>query len=129
LLVYLSLVRSTLEYACPIWHTVLPKYLSDKIEKVQKRAFRIIYHEADYQDALNIAQCKRLDDRRQELCCKTSKKIEQSDSCLNHLLPPLRAEIHDREFRNNFNYCLPNCRTERHKNRSIPTMCAIFNCS
>ena len=35
LLVYLSLVRSTLEYACPVWHTALPKYLSDKIEKVQ----------------------------------------------------------------------------------------------
>ena len=39
LLVYLSLVRSILEYACPVWHTALPKYLSDKIEKVQKRAF------------------------------------------------------------------------------------------
>ena len=48
LLVYLSLVRSILEYACPVWHTALPKYLSDKIEKVQKRAFRIIYPEGDY---------------------------------------------------------------------------------
>jgi hypothetical protein len=34
LLVYLSLVQSTLEYACPVWHTALPKYLSGKIEKV-----------------------------------------------------------------------------------------------
>ena len=127
LLVYLSLVRSILEYACPVWHTALPKYLSDKIEKVQKRAFRIIYPEADYQTALNTAKCKRLDDRRHELCCKTFKKIEQPDCCLNHLLPPLRAEKHDRELRNNFNYCLPNCRTERHKNSFIPTMCAISN--
>ena len=71
LLVYLSLVRSILEYACPVWHTALPKYLSDKIEKVQKRAFRIIYPEADYQTALNTAKCKRLDDRRHELSCKT----------------------------------------------------------
>ncbi len=127
LLVYLSLVRSILEYACPVWHTALPKYLSDKIEKVQKRAFRIIYPEADYQTALNTAKCKRLDDRRHELCCKTFKKIEQPDCCLNHLLPPLCAETHDRELRNNFNYCLPNCRTERHKNSFIPTMCAISN--
>ena len=37
LLVYVSLVRSILEYACPAWHTALPKYLSDKIEKVQKK--------------------------------------------------------------------------------------------
>ena len=39
--------------------------------------------------------------------------------------PPLRTEMHDREFSNNFNYCLPNCRTERHKNSFIPTMCTI----
>ncbi|CAB4000186.1 Hypothetical predicted protein, partial [Paramuricea clavata] len=39
LLVYFSMVRSILEYACPVWHTMLPKCLGDKIEKVQKRAF------------------------------------------------------------------------------------------
>ena len=74
LLVYFSMVRSILEYACPVWHTMLPKCLGDKIEKVQKRAFRIIYPTTDYEDALNIAQCKRLDNRRQELCAKTFKK-------------------------------------------------------
>ena len=57
LLVYFSMVRSILEYACPVWHTMLPKCLGDKIEKVQKRAFRIIYPTTDYEDALNIAQC------------------------------------------------------------------------
>ncbi len=36
LLVYLSLVRSILEYACPVWHTALSKFFSDKIGKVQK---------------------------------------------------------------------------------------------
>ena len=29
--VYLSVVRPVLEYACPVWHTNLPKYLSDDI--------------------------------------------------------------------------------------------------
>ena len=29
--VYVSVVRPVLEYACPVWHTNLPKYLSDSI--------------------------------------------------------------------------------------------------
>ena len=45
--VYFSLLQSTLEYACFVWHTMLPTYLPDKIEKVQKRA-RIIYSEVEY---------------------------------------------------------------------------------
>ena len=34
--VYVSVVRSVLEYACPVWHTNLPQYLSDNIEVIQK---------------------------------------------------------------------------------------------
>ena len=37
--VYLSVVRPVLEYACPLWHTNLQQYLSDNIERIQKRAF------------------------------------------------------------------------------------------
>jgi hypothetical protein len=36
--------------------------------------YNYTYPEADYQDALNTAQCKRLDDRRQELCYKTLRR-------------------------------------------------------
>ena len=34
--VYVSVVRPVLEYACPVWHTNLPQYLSILI--IQKRA-------------------------------------------------------------------------------------------
>ena len=127
LLVYFSMVRFILEYACPVWHTMLPKCLGDKIEKVQKRAFRIIYLTTDYEDALNIAQCKRLDDRRQELCAKTFKNILKPDAHLNHLLPPLREESHELDLRNNSNFTLTKCRTERFKTSFIPAMTANFN--
>ena len=30
--VYMSAVRPVLEYACHVWHTNLPKYLSESIE-------------------------------------------------------------------------------------------------
>ena len=127
LLVYFSMVRSILEYACPIWHTMLPKCLGNKIEKVQKRAFRIIYLTTDYKDALNIAKCKRLDDRCQELCAKTFKRILKPDAHLNRLLPPLREESHELDLRNNSNFTLTKCRTERFKTSFIPAMTANFN--
>ena len=38
--VYISVVQPVLEYACPVWHTHLPKYLSENIEIVQKRALK-----------------------------------------------------------------------------------------
>ena len=41
--VYFALIRSVLEYCCPVWHNALPVKLSDSIERVQKRALRIIY--------------------------------------------------------------------------------------
>ena len=37
--VYIRVVRPFLEYACPVWHTNLPKYLSDSIELIQNRAY------------------------------------------------------------------------------------------
>ena len=38
-----SVIRSVLEYACPVWHTNLPQYLSDNIEVIYKRALQCIF--------------------------------------------------------------------------------------
>ena len=41
--VYISIIRPLLEYACEVWHPGLTGQLSQQIEHIQKRAFRIIY--------------------------------------------------------------------------------------
>ena len=41
--IHVCVVRPVLEYACPMWHTNLPIYLSENIEMVQKRAIRAIF--------------------------------------------------------------------------------------
>ena len=46
---------------CAVWHTSLLQYLSNKIELVQKRAFRILHPSTHYADALNAIGCSRLD--------------------------------------------------------------------
>ena len=40
---YVSCVRPVTEYACTVFHNGLPKYLSDDLEQLQKRALRIIF--------------------------------------------------------------------------------------
>ena len=34
--------KDLLEYACPVFHTALLRYLSDQLERLQKRALRIV---------------------------------------------------------------------------------------
>ena len=41
--VYISLIRSILEYLVPAWENI-PLYLEDTIESVQKRALAVIFH-------------------------------------------------------------------------------------
>ena len=51
--IYISVVRPVVEYACPVWHTNLPIYLSDNIEMIQKRAVKAIFPGMSYVDILN----------------------------------------------------------------------------
>ena len=39
---YCTMIRPVLEYCAPVFHHALPQYLSDDIERVQKRALSII---------------------------------------------------------------------------------------
>ncbi len=72
--VYFALIRSLLEYCCPVWHSSLTINLSDKIERVQKRTMRIIYPTLSYDIALDQAKCWSLRARRDALCAKTFDK-------------------------------------------------------
>ncbi|CAB4017461.1 RNA-directed DNA polymerase from mobile element jockey, partial [Paramuricea clavata] len=62
--IYYALIRSTLEYCCTVWHCGLPMYLSEQVEKIQKRALRIILPGRSYGEAQEMLQCPRLDIRR-----------------------------------------------------------------
>ena len=84
---YLSTVRPVLEYAVPVWQDI-PAYLSEAIERVQKRALNIIYPEAEsYAHALQLGKLDRLDDRRVHLCYKYMAKMKSPSHPLHHLLP------------------------------------------
>ena len=76
-----------MEYAVLVWQDI-PAYLSEAIERVQKRALNIIYPEAEsYAHALQLGKLAMLDDRRVHLCYKYMAKVKSLTHPLHHLLP------------------------------------------
>ena len=83
-----------------VWHNALPVKLSDSIERVQKRALRIIFPALHYQEALATTGCVSRHTRRMELCSKLFTKIKEPESRLRHLVPPTRSQAHGCSLRN-----------------------------
>lgn len=77
-LVYKSMIHSILEYAIEVWSD-LPtyRYLSVEMEKVQKRALRIIFPNIEYGEALETSSMKSLAARREILCKNYLDKLEE----------------------------------------------------
>ena len=116
---------NVVEYCCPVWHNALPFKLPDSIERVQKRALRIIFPALHYQEALATTGCVPLHTTRMELCSKLFTKIKEPESGLRYLVPPTRSQAHGRSLRNKDRPSLISCKTERFK-RSFFRRCAFM---
>ena len=99
--VYCSFIRPVLQYACPVWHTSLPKFLTDELEHIQRRAFKIIVPHLSYSEILKDLKLPTLEERR-ELLCRSFYKNNYSDtsSKIFNLLPePLDHQYNLRHSR------------------------------
>ena len=84
--VYTTVMRPVLEYACQVWHFDISGYLSDDIERVQRRALRIILPGLSYTEARELINIPLLNDRRESLCERFFLKHENLQT-LNEFLP------------------------------------------
>ena len=55
LLLYITCIRSIPEYSSPRFHRDLPSCLYENLERLQKRAMKIIYPELSYAKALELS--------------------------------------------------------------------------
>ena len=101
--IYISVIRPVLEYACPVWSTNLPKYLSDAIEMIQKRVLRSIYPGLHYDDILVLVSLQSLKKRRDDICKAYFNRLKCNTHRLHHLIPE-RRDLHYRLR----NACVPN---------------------
>ena len=118
LIIYTSIVRPVLEYACPLWSTGLPTYLSELIENIQKRLLKIIYGEGEYKELLLRSKLNTLAKRRLKLNRDFFAKVKKENCAIHHLLPPKRFHTHD--LRQKHPYPIIEAKTNRFQNSFIP---------
>ena len=117
-LFYCSVIRSVLEYSCQLFHSSLPGYLSVELERIQRRAMRIIFPNSGYIKALEEAGIPTLAGRRDLLSKNLFNDIViTKDHKLVNLLPKRSTNSH--QLRNRRVFDTPVCSTNRFKNSFI----------
>ena len=70
----ITCLRSVLEYGCQVWHYGATNYLCEEVERIQKRALRIIFPNHSQKEALSHSGLPLLNRRRDVLCQSYFKK-------------------------------------------------------
>ena len=119
---YTACIKSVLKYSCQVFHTSLPQYLSDEVERIQKRALKTIFPDLNYKEATAKAKLGTLFERRETLCQMPFNQIETTYVNKRHklwnLLPAKRGP-RNRERRHKRVYSLSLIKTNRLKNSFI----------
>ena len=77
-IIYCSVIRSVLEYACPVWHPGLTQKQDKDIERVQKRSLKLIFPDLTYTEALVETGLKKLSTRRENVAQQMFHEIKDS---------------------------------------------------
>ena len=103
-LFYTTCIRPILEYACPVFHDSLPKYLSKDLESIQKRALRVIHPWTPYSDALSLTGLQPLSTRRDNITNKLFQNIvTDKNHKLHKFIPPRNTCVTELRIKHNFN--------------------------
>ena len=124
--VYLTRVRSTLEFAAPVFHSGLTKEQSRKIEMCQKKALAIIMGNryTSYTFALQHLNLERLETRRENLCLSFAEMCTRNPKH-QAMFPP--NPNYRSNMRNPRPYKEYHCNTSRYFNSSIPYLARLLN--
>ena len=117
-LFHLTCIRSVMEYACALFHSSLPPYISVDLERCQKRASRITFPDKEYVKALAcIGLISPLHEQRENIANKLFSNALVPGHKLHKLLPPRNVSRVDLSKKRAFN--LPVVRADRCRNSFI----------
>ena len=124
--VYITYIRPLLEYCAPVFHASLTAQQAEKLERVQKRALKIIAgYDKSYQQILRQLNLDTLADRRQMICLRFGKQILNSN-VHRDLLPKLRGSISGKRTRRRDTLETFRCGARLRKS-SIPLITSLIN--
>ena len=110
--VHCSLIRSVIEHASAVFMN-LPKYLSDALEGIQKRALRIILPNLHYDEALILSGLPSLEDRRAAACESFMRNLKPSNPVFGLAMSGRVTTVHSYSLRSCRNYNNKMCKTKR----------------
>ena len=124
--VYITYIRPLLEYCAPVFHASLTAQQAQQLERVQKRALKIIAgYDKSYREILLQLNLDTLADRRQMLCLRLGKQMLNSNAHRD-LLPELRGSISGKETRSR-NTLETFCCGARLRRSTIPLITSLIN--
>lgn len=125
---YVTCIQSVLLYACQVFHYGLPEYLSYSLERIQKRALKIIYgYDFPYEQALSLTGLDNLATRRSKLCDKFFKGIISNTQGPLYSLISNSVNSSSIHLRHERPFNIPICNTNRFKNTFINASMNKFN--
>ena len=125
---YVTCIQSVILYACQVYHYSIPEYLSKSLERVQRRALRIIYgYDYSYKELLSQSKLTTLSERRSDLCSKFFDKIMSDPQNNLYKLLPFNEDSHSCDLRRKGRFHPPKCATNRHQKTFIVSASQEFN--
>ena len=126
--VYNSVIKPAIEYSSVVYHTMISKELSDKLEGMQRQAMRIILgHEGDIRQKMDNKGVELLADRREEAILRFALKSENNPRYGHKWFTPTQQGDRSVRATTRSKYVEKRCRTERLQNNPINYMTKKLN--
>ena len=78
--VYCTVIRAAVEYCSAVYHSLIPKYMSDKLERVQRQAMKIIFgHHCSYTALVDDGVVETLESRCVKNCLSFAIRAAASE--------------------------------------------------
>ena len=124
---YVTCIRPVLTYACEVFNFNLQEKLKLSMERIQKRAMRIIHgYDTPYDVALELSSLERLSAYRDNLCDDLLLKVSRNTEDKLHNLLPFNTN-RNLPLRNIRKFSVPKCNTDRFKNYFINIAASRYN--
>lgn len=117
--IYITSIRSIIEYAAPAWFFPCTGYLIDQLEAIQRRVLRTIFPYCKYSDALRMANIPTIEHRLHTISMSYFKQMEKKDHKLNHLFPQRYQNQYSTRSQASGTVKVPSTRTNRAANSFI----------
>ena len=125
--VYISIIRPSVEYCAEVYDSLIPKYVVDRLESVQRQACKIIFGwGVDYSELVEEGKVQTLASRRRQACINFAMKALVSPTFGEKWFPRNMVTRNARESTRRV-FVERRTKTERARSNPIDHMIRLLN--